>query len=181
MNTENKQNVILSLDAETDGLWGKAFAIAAIAYDENANEVARFVARSSEKVENKWVKENVLPQCSRIAVVGNYLQLLSAFANFYNSMKERYNITALYHMGHVVEAYLFRELVSNKLIGEWDAPFVPIEVSAYLEMSGERPDSVDTYVQKHDVKLNIEGLSTHNPLYDCEVAYRVFNHIKTNI
>lgn len=180
MNAKNKQNVILSVDAETDGLWGKPFAIAAIAYDKNANEVARFVARSSEKVENEWVEKNVLPQCSRIAVVGNYIQLLSAFANFYNSMRELYNVTALWHMGHVVESYLFRELVENKLIGEWDAPYTPIEVSAYLEMSGERPDSVDTYVQKHDVKLNIEGLSTHNPLYDCEVAYRVYNHIKTN-
>lgn len=180
MNTENKQNITLSVDAETDGLWGNPFAIAAIAYDENENEVARFVARSSEKVKNEWVEKNVLPQCENIEVVGNYLELLTAFANFYNSMREQYEVTTLWHMGHVVEEHLFRELVKNKLIGEWDAPFVPIEVSAYLEMSGERPDSVDTYAQKHDVKLNIEGLSTHNPLYDCEVAYRVYNHIKTN-
>lgn len=167
-----KKKVILSVDAETDGLWGRPFAIASIAYDENANEIARFVARSSEEVKNEWVKANALPQCENIEVVGNYIELLSAFAQFYNNMREQYEITTLWHMGHVVESHLFRELVSNKLIGEWDAPYTPIEVSEVLRIKGFAPDSVDNYAKQHNVGIT-QGY-THNPLYDCEVAAKVY-------
>lgn len=167
-----KKRVILSVDAETDGLWGRPFAIAAIAYDENGSLIHSFVAKSNEEVKNSWVKENVLPTIQDIEVVGNYTQLLKEFANFYKDMREQYEVTVLWHMGHVVEAYLFRELVENKLIGEWDAPYTPIEVSEVLRMKGFAPDSVDNYAKQHNIPIS-EG-STHNPLYDCEVAAKVF-------
>lgn len=36
---------IMSFDAETNGLWGQAFAISAVVYDEKGNEVERFLTR----------------------------------------------------------------------------------------------------------------------------------------
>lgn len=174
-NQVEKKKIIVSVDAETDGLWGKPFAVAAKAYDEQGQEISSFCARSNEPVQNEWVKENVLPALQDIEVAGGYIDLLKSFADFYNQMREQYNVTVLWHMGHVVEAYLFRELVNHKLIGEWDAPYTPIEVAEHLRIHGFAPDSVDNYAKQHNLSLP-EG-STHNPMYDCIVAYEVYRHI----
>ena len=176
-NQNEKRNVILSLDAETDGLWGKAIAIAAVAYDENGVEMASFCERSSEKVQNEWVKENVEPVLQNIRCAGDYIDLLTSFARFYRFLRERYNVTVLWHMGHVVEAYLFRELVAHKLIGEWDAPYTPIEVADHLRVHDCAPDSVDGYAREHGIEIPDELGSTHNPLYDCVVAHKVYRHL----
>lgn len=168
---------IFSLDAETDGLWGKPFAIAAIVYD-GEKEVDKFVARlPNEVVTNKWVIDNVLPTLDSMLITHeSYENMLSDFALFYMKHKDA---TALWHMGHVVESFLFREMVRLGLIGEFDAPYTPIEVSAYLKQAGENPASVDEYVKRHGLDISDYG-STHNPLYDCEVAARVFFHIQNN-
>ena len=175
MSQDKKKRVILSVDAETDGLWGRPFAIAAVCYDEDGKEVSRFCARSNEKAKNEWVLENVLPHCEDIEVAGDYIYLLKAFAKYYQDARAQYDVTVLWHMGHVVESFLYRELVSHKLIGEWDAPYCPIEVSAYLERAGYAPDSVDNYAKQNNIAL--PAGATHNPLYDCEVAFAVYKHI----
>jgi len=78
-----------SFDAETDGLWGKAFAIAALVYDENGNEIARFMGRLADSVvTNDWVKQNVLPQLSGVPVTHeSYEAMLADFAKFYLANK----------------------------------------------------------------------------------------------
>jgi len=40
---------IFSFDAETNGLWGKAFSVAAIVYDESGKEIARFIVICTPK------------------------------------------------------------------------------------------------------------------------------------
>lgn len=55
--------------------------------------------------------------------------------------------------GHVVEAYLFRLLVEKEYIGEWDAPYTPIEVSSMLLAAGKNPASVDDYAKENNIKL----------------------------
>ena len=58
---------VLSFDAETNGLWGQAFAIAAVLFNENGAETARFVGRCPIEGEvNSWVKTNVLPKMEGI-------------------------------------------------------------------------------------------------------------------
>jgi len=183
-------NNIISIDAETDGLWGKPFAIAAIVYDDKGIEVEKICLRlSNEVVTNEWVKENVLPTLNFPVThcLNNffaqfsqneprkkaYRAMMFTFAQFYMKHKDA---TALWHMGHVVESFLFRELLRLDLIGEFDAPYLPIEVSAYLEQANEKADSVDEYVEKYHLNISDYG-STHNPLYDCEVAYKVYKNI----
>ena len=102
----------------------------------------------------------------------SYEEMLKDFSDEYMSKK---NATVLWHMGHIVEAYLFRELNRLGFIGDWDAPYVPVEVSALLAAVGEKADSVDSYVEKYNIEKP-DG-STHNPLYDCEVAAKVFEHL----
>ena len=57
---------IFSFDAETNGLWGKAFAIAAVVTDENGKEIDQFIGRCPVQGEvNHWVSENVIPEMGR--------------------------------------------------------------------------------------------------------------------
>lgn len=217
---------IMSIDAETDGLWGNPFSIAAVVYDEKGKEIDKVCYRlPNEIVTDEWVKENVLPtldfpvthkikidndgklhsNCfsekaskegyiyqghvdrtkqlkekyrrqlmSKCDFEKSYKQMLKDFAKFYNEHREE--STVLWHMGHIVESHLFRELHRLGFIGDWDAPYNPIEVAELLRQAGEKPDSVDSYIEKYDISVNEYG-STHNPLYDCEVAFKTYLHL----
>jgi len=171
---------ILSVDMETNGLWGKGFAIAAILYD-NESEIARFVGRAPIEGEaNEWVQNNVIPEIKDIPEnYESYNDLLEGFARWYMENKEGAEV--LWHMGHVVESYLFREMQDKKYIGEWDAPYAPVEVSAYLHMAGEERDSVDGYIEKYNIEKPELSGGTHNPLYDCVAAAKVFYHIQDRL
>lgn len=177
---------IISIDAETGGLWGRPFAVAAQVYNFHAYPghpdsgqwhcTDIFLARlPDEVVQDEWVIENVLPTLDFDPEFFNYGEMLESFAEFYLKHKDA---TPLWHMGHVVEAYLFRECVRLGFIGKYDAPYTPIEVHEVLRCKGFKPDSVDSYAKEHKIKLP-EG-STHNPLYDCEVAARVYFHLLKN-
>ena len=169
---------IFSFDAETNGLWGQAFAIAAIVYD-NGVEVARFIGRCPIEGEvNSWVAENVLPKMEDIPVShDSYDELLKAFADFYKSKKADANI--IVHMGVPVESSLLKDMHSRGYIGDWDGPFPLIDLAGNLQQAGENPTSCDEYVAKYGLKV-AEG-NTHNPLYDSEVALVVFSHLQGRI
>lgn len=65
-----KRVIVLTIDAETNGLWGRMFAIGAIAYDESGNRISIFQGRTSMKeVDNPWVIENVVPHLQDIPVI----------------------------------------------------------------------------------------------------------------
>lgn len=70
-------------------------------------------------------------------------------------------------MGHIVEANLFKELVSSGYIGEWDAPYTPIEVSALLAVCKYDMDSVDKLaelglIEKPSESQNIKRYTMQN-------------------
>lgn len=181
-------NKIVSIDAETDGLWGKPFAIAAVVYEYRAamdrgvdgKRPAGFavtdqllVRLPDAEVTNEWVKENVLPSISGVIVTHNdYEEMLSAFSIFYNAHKSG---TVLWHMGHVVESFLFRECVRLGYIGEWDAPYTPIDVSMTLREKGYDPASVDAVMDSLGLMKPLG--STHDPMYDCICAFRVWERL----
>lgn len=171
---------VLSIDAETDGLWGDPFAVAAIVY-VNGREVARCVGRlPNEQVGSHWVQTNVLPALGPSdgdcpITHEYYSDLLNDFANFYMKHKEGAEVIA--HMGYIVEAHLFRELKHMGYIGEWDAPFPLYDVSGNLQAAGYDPTSVDAYAKQHNLAVSNYG-STHNPLYDAEVAGQVYMHLR---
>ena len=169
---------IISIDAETNGLWGEPFAIAAIVYDEHGQETDRFFARIPDsKVTDEWVQDNVLHTLKSLPVTHEGLySMLTDFSEFW--MKYKASHQALWHMGHVVESYLFRLMVQKGITGEWDAPYTFVEVATVLDVAGEPADSVDGYAKKHNLELP-DG-STHNPLYDCQVAAKVYHHILNN-
>ena len=57
------------------------------------------------------------------------------------------------------------------LLGDWDAPFPLIDISAYKEIG----ISVDTYNKKNGLEIPFKG-SAHNPLYDSWAALVAYEH-----
>ncbi len=169
-------NKIFSFDAETNGLWGTAFAIGALVYDESGQEIARFFGRlSDEAVTDQWVRNNVLPTLSGLPVTHeSYDALLSGFAKFYLANKEGCDVLA--HMGYIVETKLLRDAHDMGFIGDWDGPYPLFDVSGNLQQAGYDPTSVDAYVKKHGLEVPDFG-ATHNPLYDSAVAAVVYRHL----
>lgn len=170
-----KMKKVFSFDAETDGLWGNPFAVAAIVY-ENGQETARFLARlKDETVTNAWVIENVLPALADVKPTHEtYAAMLQDFATFYKTQKQ--DADCICHMGYIVEAHLLREMHRLGFIGDWDAPYPLYDVSGNLQAAGENATSVDAYAKKHELPIAGVG-TTHNPLYDCEVAAKVYMHL----
>ena len=170
----------ISVDAESDGLWGNIFSVAGILYDDNGLELDRILLKiPTHSITNEWVIQNVLPTLKRIDITNDtYEDMLNQFANWYKNNKE--NSIVIYHMGHIVEAYLFREMHRLGYIGDWDAPYTPIEVSEVLRQKGYDPDSVDKYISEKSITIEDYG-TTHNPLYDCEATAKAYFSLKNII
>ncbi|MDD4108601.1 MAG: hypothetical protein PHH93_07775 [Prolixibacteraceae bacterium] len=165
---------IFSFDAETNGLWGKAFAIGALVYDENGAEIARFVGRLPDtEVTDQWVKDNVLPQITDIPVTyQNYEQLLADFALFYKENKQDADI--IVHMGVPVESKVLIDMHTLGFIGDWDGPYPLHDVSGNLQAAGADPTSVDKFVAEYNLSVGKFEGGTHNPLYDSAAAAVVY-------
>lgn len=172
-----KTKRIFSFDGEANGLWGEAFSIGALVYDENGTEVARFVGRCPiEGAVDDWVAENVLPQITDIPVThSSYTELLAAFASFYLQYKQGADVVV--HMGYIVEAKILRDMHDRGLIGDWDGPYPLYDVSGNLQQAGEDSTSVDGYARKHGLSVGEFEGGTHNPLYDSAIAAVVYQHL----
>jgi hypothetical protein len=171
---------VFSFDAETNGLWGQAFAIGALVYDENGAEIARFVGRLPDtEVTDLWVKTNVLPKIGGIPVTHkSYYQLLLDFANFYKANKGGADIVV--HMGYIVEAKIIRDMQERGFIGDLDGPYPLYDVSGNLQAVGADPTSVDKFAREHglDVGVGTDIVGgTHNPLWDSAVTAAVYRHL----
>ena len=179
---------VFSFDAETNGLWGQAFAIGALVYDEGGKEIARFVGRlpDSAVTDGWWLSAEEGQSQTRFAKVvaaipvthHTYAELLSDFAAFYKANKGADVVT---HMGYIVEAKVLRDLHEAGLIGDWDGPFPLYDVSGNLQQSGEDPTSVDKYVQKHGLFVGEFQGGSHNPLYDSAVTAAVYRHLLAQV
>ena len=162
---------IFSFDAETNGLWGQTFAIAAVVKSE-AGTISFIGTCPIEGQVNQWVAENVLPVMENIPEeyeYASYKELLKAFVSFYKKYKEDADI--IVHMGLPVEARLFIDAHNMGILGDWEAPFPLIDISAYPEIN----ISVDTYNKKNGIENPYIG-SPHNPLYDSWAALVAYEH-----
>lgn len=184
-NTINTESTVLdtrkvfSFDAETNGLWGQAFSIAAVVY-EGGKAVKLFGVRCpiSEEV-NPWVKDNVLPQMEGIPVTHeDYKAMLKAFAEFY--LAEKADSDIIVHMGVPVESRVLQDMHNFGFIGDWDGPYPMIDIAGNLRQAGFDPTSVDTYNKDHGIEVPTYEGGTHNPLYDAHAAARCYLHLMAN-
>jgi hypothetical protein len=168
---------ILSFDAETDGLYGPAFAIGAFLFKDGV-KVASFIGRYRLTGEiNPWVKENVLPKMEGIPEnYSSYEELLRGFFEWRKAHKD--GATEIVHMGVPVEAKLFIDAHAMGIIGDFDGPYPLVDVSAIPEIG----TSVDSYNAEHGCApdpAEFEG-GTHNPLYDSAAAANAYLHWLAN-
>lgn len=170
--SENKK--ILSLDAETNGLYGDAFAIGAILMDkETGKEEKKFLARCPIKKRiDAFVRENVLPQMKTIENTHwHYGRMLLDFIDFFIENKE--NADVIVHMGVPVEARLFIDAEKYGFMGPFDGPYPLVDIAAYPEIW----DSVDSYNKEKGIVVPDCSGGTHNPLYDCYAAALAYRHV----
>lgn len=167
---------LLSIDAETNGLHGAAFAVSAVLRKEDGTTEEFILRCPIEGDVEPWVAENVLPQMTGIPKTCNsYIEMLEKFAQFYMANKE--NCTVIVHCGLPVEARLFIDMHHMGFIGDWDMPLPLVDVSAMLLLVGEDPTSVDTYNAKNGLKVKEMEGGTHNPLYDSWAALLAYDHM----
>jgi hypothetical protein len=164
---------VFSFDAETNGLYGQAFMLAAIVTTAEGL-VAQFLARCPIEGEvNSWVAENVLLNVTDVAVTHeSYSSMLEAFYAFYMENK---GADVIAHMPYPVEAKVLRDMVEVDLEARgWNGPYPLIDVAGILKAKNLDPTSVDTYNKNNGLIIPFSGV-THHPLYDswaAEVAYR---------
>lgn len=172
---------VLSIDFETNGLWGTAFSAGAVLYkitETTTSKIDSFVGRCPiEGAVNNFVAQNVLPEMEKIPEnFKSYTALLTAFADFY--LKNKSNATIIVHMGLPVEARVFLDMHSKELIGDWDAPYPLIDIAGNLQQAGFDPTSVDAYIASHGIEIPKFDGGTHNPLYDAEAAFWCYYNLK---
>ena len=169
---------VFTFDAETDGLYGKPWAIGAVVF-KDGQEIDRFEAKIDESfIKDQWVIDNVIPECADMKITHTSLkEMLEDFWAFFQKHSDAF--TVLSHMGHIVEANLMRITVEQDIQNrQWNGVYDSwTDVSQLLGMVGEKRDSVDAYMQKKGLtKPEMVG-GNHNPIYDSLVAYEVWKNI----
>lgn len=161
---------LISIDAETNGLRGQAFAIGAIATDDEGSELERLVLRCTlTGPVDPWVAENVLPGLHGLTPThDSYYDMLGAFRDFLGD-HEGY---LLAHVTWPVEARLLLDTYR-----EAGGPFPLIDVSGALLAQGHDPTSVDAYLAERGLSVEAEFGTPHHPLYDAVAAERAFRQL----
>mgnify|MGYP001580817956 CR=1 FL=1 len=176
---------IFSLDAEVDGLYGRAFAIAATVR-EDGREIAAFTGRiADEHVGDSWVQENVLPALVGMEVTHtSYDELEEAFWAFWLSTHVEGEwgpgpdpqLAVIAHCGAPVESGLFaRCVMRDEPSRKFKGPMPLHEVGSLLLACGENPSSVDGYNKKNGLAVPFEGVA-HHPMYDAAAAAVAWEH-----
>lgn len=170
---------VFSFDAETNGLWGQAFAVSAAVYEDGQLTDSFTAYLGADGVTDQWVRDNVLPKLGDLAVTHtNYDAMLASFAEFYLAHKKDADVIA--HMGVPVETKVLLDMHSRGLIGDWDGPFPFLDVAGVLKAKGFDPTSVDSYNKSFglmDERAEVEGLEAHHPLYDSVAAAVCYMHL----
>jgi hypothetical protein len=163
---------LLSVDVESNGLYGQPFAIGAIVGTQ-AGPWTLFLADCPiEGPVDPWVAEHVLPVLDDRAVMhfNDLPNLLGHFGEWWD--RHRTGATVVAHIAQPVEARMFADLIH--IIGRdpFSGPFPLHDVATLLLAAGENPESVDTYIARHgiDPGKGFTEMGPHNPLYDARVA-----------
>lgn len=168
---------VISIDAESNGLGGRAFAVALTLSDAQV-ELAHVVHRCpiGELATDLWVTTNVLPALTDVPInLDTYGQLLNEIELQIAAWGGR-GVPIIAHVAWPVEARLLLDVYSGDRIQ--GGPYPLIDVASMLLAKGHDPLTVDGYLNAQGVSAP-EG-SPHHPLYDARAAERCYRHLLTD-
>ena len=161
---------LLSIDVESNGLHGAAFAVGAVLIRADGKVLDEFQGRCPIEGEaDTWVQKNVLKPMQ--AVPENYddaIKMREAFWAWYKPAKEKADYV-LFDNGYPVEARFLLSLQDDDLEGRyWDHPYPVIDLASLLLQVGVKPLAV-RYQFVSDLLPEGEN-QQHNPRWDAFVS-----------
>jgi hypothetical protein len=166
----NARSKLLSLDVESNGLHGPAFAVGAVLMSADGKVLDEFSARSEIRGEvDSWVKENVLKSLKNFPVTHKSAKAMrTAFWEWFKVAKEQADFV-LVDNGYPVEARFLLQCQDDNIDERyWDHPYPLLDLAGMLLQVGEKPLTVKAkFVQD---RIKDEPANRHNPRWDAWVS-----------
>lgn len=160
---------LLSVDVESNGLHGPAFAVGAVLINLKGEVLDEFQARAPIEGElDPWVKENVLPPMADFEETHKDAKSMRAdFWQWYKAAKEQTDYT-MFDNGYPVEARFFLSCQDDDIDANyWDHPFPVLELASLLVQAGIKPLAVRYKL----VSDQLDGpVLQHQPRFDAHVS-----------
>jgi hypothetical protein len=171
--------VMMSVDAECRGLYGEAFAIGWVIYEEGketsscllrcplANAAPAFKDTVIVRDDDEWLLANVVPTIPGSVTHSTPVAMRDTFWDAWVKVQKRGG-RMLVDCGSPVEAHLLRQCVTDDWTGnsKYLAPMPLLDVACFLEACGM--DGAASYP-----RLDNE-LPAHNPVNDARQSARLF-------
>ncbi|TYQ16306.1 UNVERIFIED_CONTAM: hypothetical protein Cloal_2832 [Acetivibrio alkalicellulosi] len=160
------------VDAETDGLYGEAIAIAAIVVNQEGVEVDVFCGKiqglTHETIKDEWTKENVLPLLGDdLTEFENGEMLLEAFWHFW--IKYQQDALCIADVQYPVEAGIFRKCVEKSTKERiFLGPFPLLDLSTLLYVKGIDP------LADRQILSGLKDTRRHHPLDDVRISAEIW-------
>lgn len=161
---------IFGVDAETDGLYGRVWAIGAVVLNEKGYEIDRFEGQAeTHTLRNTFVINDIVPVTAHLPYYRTTRELRDAFWQFW--MKHRHNAHCVANSLFPVESGLFRKLYEDDPFNRRTLGPNPLhEVQTALLMARITTQGESLLVP------GLEHVVKHNPVDDALVAARVLHH-----
>lgn len=168
------RDTILSIDAETNGLGGLAFAVGiSVSTSAGERESAVFRCPIDDNLD-PWVAEHVLPAMVDVEVdCFSYWHMLDTIRARFFMPEAKTAWSVIAHVAWPVEARLLCDMLPRGLV--WSGPYPLIDVASVLLAKGFNPLSVDDYLREQGIEA--PPGSPHHPLYDARAAERCLRHL----
>ncbi len=169
---------VISLDCESNGLHGRAFAAAAVLTDHDGHEADIWKGRCPITGEvDSWVAANVLPAIEDMPEdLASYGDLVRGWRDWYRYAHQQWpEVLVVVHVLWPVEARFLLDAHPADLADIYPGPYPIDDVAGYLRAAGRDPKSVDRYLATYG--LPKPAGSPHHPLYDARAAERAFRHL----
>ncbi len=157
--------MLLSFDAESNGLHGGAFAVGAVLLREDGVAAERFFARCPiDGPVDPWVRDNVLPALAIDPEThATAREMRDAFWSWLTA--RMVDATVVVDCGWPVEAGLLSACVADDPSRAFKGPHPLHEVASLLLAAG-----LDPLASYADQVLPQSALSKHHPTYDAHVS-----------
>lgn len=154
-------------DVESTDLHGKAFAVAAIVFeDEKIKDMLYVISEESKAQASQWVIDNVLPAQggSKLVTVKTDREMRDMFYDFYLTYK---GARVWADVPYPVETNFLEDVCNDDLENrEWKMPYPLYDIASYKLDKRRRKAAIINVPDEFNYMHN-----DHNPVHDCIISY----------